>query len=99
MRIGALKQPRAGSTHVRYCTVGPRGAPPLSDPRPAGIKPLYWAEFGGQIMFGSELKALRSLDHWPVELDRDCLTAYLRRRYLPGPHDLSASTSFRPAQS
>jgi asparagine synthase (glutamine-hydrolysing) len=50
-----------------------------------GIKPLYWAEFGGQIMFGSELKALRCLDDWPVELDRDCLTAYLRRRYLPGP--------------
>ena len=65
-----------------------------------GIKPLYWAEFGGRIMFGSELKALRRVEGWPVELDRDCLTAYLRRRYVPGPApSIAASTSCRPARS
>src|ERR1041385_7385955 len=50
-----------------------------------GIKPLYWAEFSGRVMFASELRALRCLDGWPVELDRDSLTAYVRRRYVPGP--------------
>jgi asparagine synthase (glutamine-hydrolysing) len=64
-----------------------------------GIKPLYWAEFGGQIMFGSELKALRCLDSWPVELDRDCLTAYLRRRYLPGPGTIYRGVNKLPSGS
>ena len=50
-----------------------------------GIKPLYWGEFAGRVMFASELKALRCLEGWPVELDFDVLTAYVRRRYTPGP--------------
>ncbi len=50
-----------------------------------GIKPLYWGEFAGRVMFASELKALRCLEGWPVELDLDFLTAYVRRRYVPGP--------------
>jgi asparagine synthase (glutamine-hydrolysing) len=50
-----------------------------------GIKPMYWAEFGATFLFGSELKALRTQGGWPVELDRDSLVSYLRRRYVPGP--------------
>jgi asparagine synthase (glutamine-hydrolysing) len=49
-----------------------------------GIKPLYWAEFAGRTMFASELKAMRCLEDWPVELDLGSLTAYLRGRYVPG---------------
>ena len=49
-----------------------------------GIKPLYWAEFGGRIVFGSELKALRVDDSWAPELDRNALAAYLRFGYVPG---------------
>ncbi len=49
-----------------------------------GIKPMYWGEFGGIFLFGSELKALRAQGGWPVELDRDSLVSYLRRRYVTG---------------
>jgi asparagine synthase (glutamine-hydrolysing) len=51
-----------------------------------GIKPLYWGEFDGTLLFGSELKALRADRSWPVALDRDALAAYLRFGYVPAPH-------------
>ena len=51
-----------------------------------GIKPLYWGEFDGMFLFGSELKALRADRSWPVALDRDALAAYLRFGYVPAPH-------------
>ena len=50
-----------------------------------GIKPLYWGEFDGRILFGSELKALRADTNWTPVLDRDALTSYLRFGYVPGP--------------
>ncbi|MGC2414040.1 MAG: asparagine synthase (glutamine-hydrolyzing) [Stellaceae bacterium] len=51
-----------------------------------GIKPLYWADFGGRLMFGSELKALRAAPGWSPELNHDALAAFLRFGYVPGPH-------------
>lgn len=53
-----------------------------------GIKPLYWGQFGGLFMFGSELKALRAVPGWPTEIDRDSAAAYLRHAYVPGPHTI-----------
>ena len=53
-----------------------------------GIKPLYWADFAGRVLFGSELKALRAAPSWPTELDRDALAAYLRFGYVPAPHSI-----------
>src|SRR5215472_14056990 len=50
-----------------------------------GIKPVYWAEFNGRFMFGSELKALRAAPGWSPELDYDALIAYLRFGYVPAP--------------
>ena len=50
-----------------------------------GIKPLYWAEFDGRLLFGSELKALRADRSWAPELDRDALLSYLRFGYVPAP--------------
>jgi asparagine synthase (glutamine-hydrolysing) len=50
-----------------------------------GIKPLYWADFDGRLLFGSELKALRADRGWSPELDRSALTAYLRFGYVPTP--------------
>jgi asparagine synthase (glutamine-hydrolysing) len=49
------------------------------------IKPLYWAEFGKLVLFGSELKALRVHGGWRPELDRSAVVSYVRRRYVPGP--------------
>lgn len=53
-----------------------------------GIKPVYWADFGGRLLFGSELKALRADRHWTPELDRCALTAYMRFGYVPAPHSI-----------
>jgi asparagine synthase (glutamine-hydrolysing) len=53
-----------------------------------GIKPLYWAEFDGRLLFGSELKALRADTHWAPRLDRNALTAYLRFGYVPVRHSI-----------
>ena len=50
-----------------------------------GIKPLYWAEFDGRLLFGSELKALRADRSWTPELDRDALLSFLRFGYVPAP--------------
>ncbi len=49
-----------------------------------GIKPMYWIETGGTLLFGSELKALRTVKEWAPELDRDAVGAYLRFAYVPG---------------
>jgi len=53
-----------------------------------GIKPLYWARFGGLFMFGSELKALRAHDGWAPEIDRESLRAYMRRGHVPSPYSI-----------
>jgi asparagine synthase (glutamine-hydrolysing) len=53
-----------------------------------GIKPLYWARFGGLFLFGSELKALRAHDGWAPEVDRESLRAYMRRGHVPAPYSI-----------
>ena len=53
-----------------------------------GIKPLYWARFGGLFLFGSELKALRAHDGWVPEIDRESLRAYMRRGHVPAPYSI-----------
>lgn len=53
-----------------------------------GIKPLYWGEVGGRLMFGSELKALMALDFWKRDVDADVLASYLRFNYVPAPHSI-----------
>jgi asparagine synthase (glutamine-hydrolysing) len=53
-----------------------------------GIKPLYWAKFGGLFMFGSELKALRAHPGWTPRIDRGAVAAFLRHNYVPAPHTI-----------
>ena len=50
-----------------------------------GIKPLYWGQVEGSLVFASELKALRAVHGWLGELDRDALAAFLRYGYVPTP--------------
>jgi asparagine synthase (glutamine-hydrolysing) len=50
-----------------------------------GIKPLYWAQLGGTLLFGSELKSLRAHQDWSPALNRDSVAAFLRLAYVPGP--------------
>ncbi len=50
-----------------------------------GIKPLYWAEFGKNYLFGSELKALMAHPLCHKNINSDALFSYLRHSYIPGP--------------
>ncbi|HXI31409.1 MAG TPA: asparagine synthase (glutamine-hydrolyzing) [Vicinamibacterales bacterium] len=49
----------------------------------AGIKPIYYAETGGRLYFGSELKSLLEAPDLPRDLDLDALDHYLSFLYTP----------------
>jgi asparagine synthase (glutamine-hydrolysing) len=53
-----------------------------------GKKPLYYAEIGGSLLFGSELKALLEHPLCPHELDFEALSRYLGLEYVPAPHSI-----------
>lgn len=50
-----------------------------------GIKPLYYAQIGGLLLFGSELWSLRAHPGWTPVIDRNAIAAYLRHNYIPAP--------------
>ncbi len=51
-----------------------------------GEKPLYYGEAQGAFVFGSELKALRSLKEFDPALSREAVALYLRFSCIPEPH-------------
>jgi asparagine synthase (glutamine-hydrolysing) len=53
-----------------------------------GIKPLYYAESGGLLIFASEIKALMVSGLVPREIDPVSLAAYLECQYVPGPRTI-----------
>ncbi|NPU67681.1 asparagine synthase (glutamine-hydrolyzing) [Bradyrhizobium sp. 83012] len=50
-----------------------------------GEKPLFYGWSGGDLVFGSELKALAAHPEWAPSLDRAALTAFMRYSYVPAP--------------
>jgi asparagine synthase (glutamine-hydrolysing) len=50
-----------------------------------GKKPLYWSEVGGDLIFGSELKALLVDPAVPREADPVAISHYLTYQYVPAP--------------
>ncbi len=56
-----------------------------------GIKPLYWAKFGGLFLFGSELKALRAHPGWNPKIDRGATAQFLRHSHIPAPRTVYAN--------
>ncbi len=51
-----------------------------------GIKPLYWGYTSkGDLIFGSELKALCMHPDFSCEVDRDSIASFLRHNYIPAP--------------
>jgi asparagine synthase (glutamine-hydrolysing) len=50
-----------------------------------GKKPLYWANFGGTLIFGSELKALMAHPAFKKEIDPESLNAYFTYEFVPTP--------------
>lgn len=61
-----------------------------------GEKPLYWGWFGKTLVFGSELKALRSHPSFRAEIDRNALTAYFRTGCVPSPYSIYAGVAKLP---
>jgi asparagine synthase (glutamine-hydrolysing) len=50
-----------------------------------GIKPLYYGQWRGRWVFGSELKPLTELPGFQPKLNRDAVTSMLRFNYIPCP--------------
>ena len=50
-----------------------------------GVKPLYYAEAGDMLVFGSELKAVLASGMVAPDLDYEAIDAYLTLGYVPGP--------------
>ncbi len=50
-----------------------------------GVKPLYYGWLGRSLVFGSELKALRTHPGFRKEIERGALALFLRYGYIPTP--------------
>ena len=62
-----------------------------------GVKPLYYAEHGGWLAFGSEIKAVLEGAQLGREVDETALEAFLTFRYNPAPETLVRGVSKLPA--
>jgi len=61
-----------------------------------GVKPLYWSRRGSQVLFGSELKALRADAGCRPEIDPAALGDYLTLGYVPAPRTIYRGISKLP---
>lgn len=53
-----------------------------------GEKPLYYGWMGGALLFGSELKALKTHSRFRGDVSRDTLALYMRHGYIPAPYTI-----------
>ena len=53
-----------------------------------GIKPLFYANFTDQFLFGSEMKAILAARPPNLTLNTDALNYYLSLLYIPAPHTI-----------
>ncbi len=53
-----------------------------------GVKPLYFADTGGEVVFGSEIKALLASRRMTAAVDADALELFLHYRFVPSPQTL-----------
>jgi asparagine synthase (glutamine-hydrolysing) len=64
-----------------------------------GEKPLYYGWADGQLVFGSELKALRSLPRFDTSVDDESLALYLRHTFVPHPRTIFRGARMLPPGS
>ena len=50
-----------------------------------GIKPLFWGQAGGRLVFGSEMKSLLTVPEVSQDIDWNGLDAYFTYNYIPAP--------------
>ncbi len=62
-----------------------------------GIKPLYYTEQHGRLLFASELRALLATGAVPRKLEQRSLAAFLWHGFVPGPETLVAGVRLLPA--
>ena len=62
-----------------------------------GEKPLYWGWCGDTLLFGSELKALKSHPQFNAEIDRDALALLVGNNYIPAPYTIYRGIEKLPA--
>jgi asparagine synthase (glutamine-hydrolysing) len=55
-----------------------------------GIKPLYYGQVGGAVVFGSDPACFREFPGYTGDIDRGALCLYLRHSYVPGPWCIQA---------
>jgi asparagine synthase (glutamine-hydrolysing) len=55
-----------------------------------GEKPLYYGWHEGTLLFGSELKAIRSIPGWHARMDPVALASFLHYGYIPAPLSIHA---------
>lgn len=53
-----------------------------------GEKPLYYGVVDGQVIFASELKAIKATSPAGLVVDRGALAEYVRFGYIPAPHTI-----------
>jgi len=53
-----------------------------------GVKPLFYADLNGALVFGSEIKAVRCHPLVTAELDHEALSHYLSLRNVPAPYTI-----------
>ena len=53
-----------------------------------GIKPLYYAETQGRLLFGSEIKAILAADIYPPEIDWQSAHDFFSFLYVPAPRTI-----------
>jgi asparagine synthase (glutamine-hydrolysing) len=63
-----------------------------------GKKPLYYADVGGRLVFGSEIKSLLEHPHVPRDLDPEAVADFFSFEYVPAPKSIfKAVRKLRPA--
>ncbi|MGH9343904.1 MAG: asparagine synthase (glutamine-hydrolyzing), partial [Terriglobia bacterium] len=63
----------------------------------AGEKPLYYAQRGETLVFGSEIKAILEYPGIPRDLDHEAMRQYLFYGYVPSPRSIWAGINKLPA--
>lgn len=55
-----------------------------------GEKPLYWCLNRGELVFASELRAIRAWPSFAPDIERASVGLFIRHNYIPAPHSIFA---------